>query len=172
MSAFHRGQGCFPQFFGSESSPGSSNGLFSLCALHYFLTANTKGPCYRESHRKVLNKVTYICSGSDQNTELHYVSLWFQSENKKGMKGRNTNAEKIKTSRFCLIVHLHLAALSQTPVHEISPAENQWPSKACKGQPFSRLALVDQSSTGLYSEAQLSRINGGDRLCCTQLKLN
>lgn len=88
------------------------------------------------------------------------------------MEERNKKRETKKRSRFCLIVHLHLAALSQTPVHEISPAENQWPSKACKGQPFSRLALVDQSSTRLYSEAQLSRINGGDRLCCTQLKLN
>lgn len=58
---------CFPHFLGSEGSPGSSNGLFTHSALHYFLTANTKGPCHSESHPKVLNNVTYIHSSMERN---------------------------------------------------------------------------------------------------------
>lgn len=194
------GQDCFLRFPGSEGSPGCSNGLFTLSALHYFLTANTKGPCHRERSPKALTNVTYIHSSMDRDTHTetlkeehkahshththqhsdtagdggalnsrregvtqgtlyllsHYAThsaarmvystvLLFQS--KEGCEKERNKKEECKENGkgrrnwFRLIVHLHLGALSQTPVHEISPAENQWQSEPCKGQPFSSAGL-------------------------------
>lgn len=121
-----------------------------MACLHPVLciiSANTKGPCYRKSHNKVLNKVTNICSELSQLCKL-LISKWKSKRDEREEQEYRENNNK-KRSKFCLILHLHLAAVSQTPIHEISPAGNQWQSEACKGQPFSRLALVDQSSTGL-----------------------
>lgn len=61
---------------------------------------------------------------------------------KPGKRQKNcTENEKSQRNWLYLIVHLHLGALSQTPIHEISPAENQWQSELCKGQPFSSAGL-------------------------------
>lgn len=67
MSALHRGQACFPHFFGSQSSPGSSNGLFAPCALHYF--CKHQGSMLWREPPYELNKVTNICSGTVEDAD-------------------------------------------------------------------------------------------------------
>lgn len=63
--SFHRGQACFPQFFGSEGSRGSSNGLFTLSLL--CIISSLQIPRGRRHgagfHPKALNKVTYTQPG-------------------------------------------------------------------------------------------------------------
>lgn len=66
--SFHEVRIVFLDSSASEGSPWCSNGLFTLSALHYFLPANTKGPCHRKRPPKALKNVTYIHSSMDRNT--------------------------------------------------------------------------------------------------------
>lgn len=155
--SFHRGQACFPQFFGSEGSRGSSNGLFTLSLL--CIISSLQIPRGRRHgagfHPKALNKVTYTQPGvhrgekkKTKRADADPSAYMARRGGKKGGWGEEGGGGG-RRNGFCLIVHLHLAALSQSPVHEISPAENQWRCEPCKGQPLSGSGLGRPVEPGL-----------------------